>query len=169
MQLKDLFIDETSRSNTDYVKNLVFQKPELFRELVEIGLNNEEPFSRRAIWVMDACDEESPGLAAPYLGSLIDRLDSFEHDGLIRYTLRILSRHPVPGERMVDLIDFCFASLQRSQAAAIKVYAMEILYRLSCQFPDLKPEVAGTIEMAIREGSTGVKNRGFKLLEKLRK
>lgn len=169
MQLKELFANETSRSNTDFVKELIYQKPELYEELFELVIRNEEPYSRRAIWVFDACDEEYPGVAKPFLPHLIDKFDHFNHDGMKRHTLRILSRHQIPEDKEVKVIDFCFDMLRLFEAAAIKVHAMQILYNISQKEPDLKPELYTAIELAMQEGTTGVKNRGAKMLKKLAK
>lgn len=77
MQLKELFANETSRANTDYVKNIIYQEPGLYEELFELELKNKEP--------------------------------------------------------------------------------------------DLKPELLSAIELAMQEGTAGVKNRGNRMLKKLRK
>jgi len=67
MQLKTLFADETSRANTDFVLNIILQKPVLLNELIDLVSLKEEPFSRRAIWVLDICDEGHPELIEPLL------------------------------------------------------------------------------------------------------
>lgn len=169
MQFKDLFANETSRANTDYVKNIIHQKPEIYEDLFELVLKNEEPYSRRAIWVFDSCDEERPGMAKPFLPKLIDHLDKFDHDGMKRHSLRILSRNKIPEKQTVKVLDFCFKMLTLFEAAAIKVHAMQILYNISQHVPELKPELISAIEMAVQEGTTGVKNRGYRMLKKLRK
>jgi hypothetical protein len=151
------------------VKNLVFQKPELYEEIAAIVLANEEPYSRRAIWVMDTCDEERPGWAEPYLEPLIDHLEVFGHDGLRRHALRILSRHRIPDHKLVKVMDHCFEMLTTFQSAAVKVHAMEILYHLSQRMPEIKNELVSATELAIQEGSSGVKNRGVRLLDRLMK
>lgn len=169
MQLKDLFEHETSRANTDYVKNIIYQKPELYKDLFELVLKNQEPYSRRAIWVFDACDEELKGVAKPFLPTLIENLDTFSHDGMKRHSLRILSRHEITEDQMVRVMDFCFKMLTLFEAAAIKVHAMQILYNISQKVPEIKPELISAIELTVQEGTTGVKNRGFRMLKKLYK
>ncbi len=169
MEFKELFAHETSRANTDYVKEIIYQKPELYEELFELVLKNEDPYSRRAIWVFDSCDEELPGVAKPFLPRLIANLNLFDHDGMKRHSLRILSRHKIPDDQKVKVIDFCFQMLTLFEAAAIKVHAMQILYNISQKEPGLKPELISAIELAMQEGTTGVKNRGNRMLKKLYK
>jgi hypothetical protein len=167
MQLKELFHDETSRATTDQVKEIIWQKPEIYEELFELVLQDEDPYSRRAMWVFDTCDEELPGIAKQYLPVLIDRLSTFTHSGLRRHSLRILTRYAIPGEKVVALLNFCFEMLQGAEPAAVKVHAMQILYNISQDEPELKQELIPAIELAIQEGTTGTRNRGSKLLKKL--
>jgi hypothetical protein len=168
--LTDLLMVENSRRNTDLIADLVFNKPELFDELVSIYLRNEEPVSRRAVWVVDTVTEKHPELLDPYLESFVNALPSFEHDGLKRVSLRMLSRSPLPQNYLGDLMNICFDWLVSSkESVAVKVYAMEILYRISEVEPDLKKELADSIEWRIGEGTPGFKNRGLKTLKKLYK
>jgi hypothetical protein len=46
---------------------------------------------------------------------------------------------------------------------------MEILYHLSQRMPEIKNELVSATELAIQEGSSGVKNRGVRLLDRLMK
>ncbi|HTX89388.1 MAG TPA: hypothetical protein VMC08_10390, partial [Bacteroidales bacterium] len=138
---------ETSRRNTDLVADIIEQKPELFSELMEIYLRNEEPVSRRAAWVADTCSEKKPGLAYPWLEQIAGMLPSFEHDGLKRHSLHILSRSPLPGPATGLLIDLCFTWLtSASESVAVKSYCMEILYRISESEPGIRKELADSIE-----------------------
>lgn len=169
MELKELFAQETARAVTDQVKEIIYQRPELYEEVLQLVLKNEEPYSRRAIWVFDAVDEELGEVAAPFLPQLIGQFDHFGHDALRRHTLRILSRHEIPEAYQVRVIDTCFKMLQMNVAAAIKVHAMQVLYNLSQQQTGLKHELISALELNVREGCTGVKNRGNRLLKKLKK
>ena len=169
MEFKELFGKENSRATVDFVKDLVKQQPELFEEIFKIVMLDEEPYSRRAFWAFDIIDEEFPGVAKPYLPRLIDKIDSYDHDAFIRHTLRILTRNEIPEECMVKVLDYCFSVLKGHYPAAIVVHAMQILYNISEQEPQLKPELISAIELVVVEGSTGVKNRGHRMLKKLYK
>jgi hypothetical protein len=168
--LTDLLMVENSRRNTDLIADLVFNKPELFDELVSIYLRNEEPVSRRAVWVVDTVAEKNPHLLDSYLETIVEALPRFDHDGLKRVSLRMLSRSPLPQNQLGELINLCFDWLvSPKETVAVKVYAMEILYRISQVEPDLKKELADSIEWRIAEGTPGFKNRGLKTLKKLYK
>ena len=167
--LDDLLLFETSRRNTDLVAEIIIQKPELFEQLFSVFVRNVEPLSRRAAWVIDTVSEKHPGLIAPHLKDIIDLLSKFRHDGLKRHSMRILARSPLPIEpHLGELLKVSFEwLLSPKEAIATKIYCMEILYRSSQVEPDLKKELADTIEWRLNEESAGFKNRGQKMLKKL--
>jgi hypothetical protein len=167
--LQDMLLPETSRRNTDLVADLIYKKPEFFEELFQVYLRNEEPVSRRAAWVIDTVTEKHPELLARHLDEIADMLPEFNHDGLKRHSLRMLARSPLPsGDRMGKLMTICFEWLLSPQeAVAAKIYCMEILYRISRVEPELKKELADSIEWRLNEETAGFKNRGQKMLKKL--
>jgi len=168
--LTDLLMVETSRRNTDLIADLVYNHPDLFDELVSIYLRNEEPVSRRAVWVVDTVAEKLPQLLDRYLESIVEALPRFKHDGLKRGSLRMLARSPFPENHLGKLMNLCFDWLvSPKESIAVKIYAMEILYRISQDEPELKKELADSIEWRITEGTPGFKNRGLKTLKKLYK
>jgi hypothetical protein len=169
MQLKDLFTDETSRTTTDLVLDIIRQKPGLISELADLVFKKEEPYARRAIWVLDVYDESHPEQTKQFLERIINDLSLDDHDALKRHSLRILTRHELPEEKKIKVLDFCLAILAGNEAAAPKVYAMDILYRIAMEEPGLSHEFISAIELAMAEGTAGVKNRGKKILRKLNK
>jgi hypothetical protein len=166
--LEELLMVENSRRNTDVVAALVFKRPELFVELVSIYLKNEEPVSRRAVWVVDTVAEKLPDLVLPYLDHICEMLPEFCHDGLKRNTLRILVRSPLPENQLGPLASLCFDWLTSpGESVAVKVYCMEILYRISQTEKDLKKELADSISWRIDEETPGFRAHGIRILKKL--
>ena len=167
--MEDLLMGEMSRRNTDLMAGLILQKPELFDHLIRIYCRNEEPVSRRAAWVADTVSEKYPEFISAHIETLIEFLPHFNHDGLKRHTLHILSRVPLPDKKhFALLINICFGWLTSpTEAVATKVYCMELLYRISESEPEIKPELAESIEWRLNEETSGFKNRGTKLLRKL--
>jgi hypothetical protein len=170
MNISDLLRDETSRLNTDFVAKLILEHPPLFDELWKLFLANEEPISRRAAWVVDVVTEKHPEWVTGLLEDLVECIPSFRHDGMKRHSLHILSRSPLPENKLGEIADFCFGwLLQAGEAVATKMYSMEILYRISEIEPDLKPELSDSIRMQMIEGTPGIKSCGRRILEKLSK
>ncbi len=167
--LDEMLLVEMSRRNTDLIADLVFQNPVLFEDLFRIYLRNEEPVSRRAVWVIDTVAEKHPELLSGHLDEIVEMLPALGHDGLRRHSLRMLSRSPLPsGDHMGILLGTCFDwLLSPTEAVAAKVYCMDLLYRISEIEPDVKKELADTIEWRMHEETPGFKNHGAKLLKKL--
>ncbi len=157
-----------SRANVDFVVGLLVKHPPLFDEVMEMVFRNEEPLSRRAIWVVDHYSEQHPKLMEAYLQRLYEAIPSFEHDGLKRHSLRILHRFPIQEKQMAGLLDLCFKFLLSSkESIAVKLFSIHILYAISQKEPDIKPELATAIEFQIMEASAGMKNIGRRILSKL--
>jgi hypothetical protein len=167
--LNELLLFETSRRNTDLVAEMVYQEPRLFEELFRVYSENIEPVSRRAAWVIDSVSEKHPSFIAPHLYEIIELLPTFRHDGLKRHSMKILARSPLPsGDHLGALIKICFEwLLSPNEAVAAKIYCMEVLYRISQIEPDLKKELADSIEWRMNEETAGFKNRGQKMVRKL--
>jgi hypothetical protein len=66
------------------------------------------------------------------------------------------------------VIDRCFELLVPSEPAAVRVNAMQLLFNLSQDLPDLKGELRSVLEGLIDEGgSAGFINRALKLAKQL--
>lgn len=166
---ENMLIIETSRRNADAIAEIIFQKHELFEDLYKVFAGNRDPVSRRAAWVLDIVSEQHPDLIASHLEEMITLLPSFNHDGLKRHSMKILARSPLPPEtHLGELIKISFNwLLSACESVAVKIYCMEILYRISEAEPDLKKELADSIEWRLNEESAGFYNRGKKVLKKL--
>lgn len=168
--LEELLLVETSRRNTDLVAEIVLKSRHLFDELMDICLMNKEPLSRRAIWVADTVAEKQPEWLIPWLEKIAAGLPDYTHDGMKRVSLRMLMRSPLPVENLGILMNCCFDWLvSPKEAVAQKVYAMEILYRICQMEPDLKKELADSIEWRMQEETPGFRSKARKILQKINK
>jgi hypothetical protein len=167
--LDELLLLEISRRNTDHAAEIIFRKPELFEEVFRLFIRNQDKLSWRAAWVVDIVSERYPDLIAPHLPEIINMLPAFRDDGLKRHSMRILARSPLPtGDPLGTLIKISFEwLLSPTEAVAPKVFCMELLYRISQAEPDLKKELADSIEWRLNEETPGFKTRGLKILKKL--
>jgi hypothetical protein len=166
--LVDLLMVESSRRNTDLVADLVLKKPELFDEIVRIFLDNKGPVGWKAAWVADVVSEKRPDLLEPYIEEIVSQLGSFLNDGVKRESLRMLARSPLPKEQLGLYITLCFTWLTSAQeSVAVKMFSMEILYRISQQEPEMKKELADSIEWRMQEEPPGFRAHGKKLLKQL--
>jgi hypothetical protein len=157
-----------SKANTNMVAGIVREKPELIGELWQIYFSIEEPVSRHAAWVLDGLTENHPERLTPYLPRLLELLPGFNHDGLKRHAVHMISRIRIPAEGRETLLNICFDWLvSRTEAVAVKVHCMEILYQICLDEPVLKNELIDSIEFILEEGTPGIKSHGRKILQKL--
>ena len=152
------------------VVDLVIQKPDLFETVVKIFLSNEEPVSRRAAWVVDIVTAKNPHLLPSIADQIVSNLPSFTHDGMKRHSVRMLNRVLLSNEQIGPMINLCFEFLTNpAESIAVKAQSMDLLYQISQREPELKKELADSIEWRIGEESPGFRNKGLKLLKRLRK
>jgi hypothetical protein len=162
---RELLLKGNSRSYTDFVADIVLKRPELVSELWEIYLAIEEPVSRRAAWIIDTASEDKPAWVLPFLPQLIAKLPEFNHDGLKRHALRMIARSPFPVGTKGELLNISFEWLVSvTESVAVKMYCMQILYRISATEPDILQELYDTIEFQMADGTPGFKSIGTKLM-----
>jgi hypothetical protein len=166
--LESLLMMESSRRNADLVADLILRKPELFDDLFSIYLKDEEPVSWKAAWSVDIASMNNPGLLESHIEEIVEHLPSFKNDGVKRESLRMLARSPLPVEHLGLLVTTCFEWLTSSkEPVAVKRFSMEILYRISGQEPEIKKELADSIEWRMQEETPGFRAFGRKLLKLL--
>lgn len=167
---RELLLKGNSRSYTDFVADIVANRPELVGELWEIYLAIEEPVSRRAAWIIDTASENKSSWVEPFLPQLVAKLPEFNHDGLKRHALRMISRLPFPEGMEGELMNIAFEWLVRTtESVAVKMYCIQILYRLSANEPDILQELYDTIEFQMADGTPGFKGIGSKLMRQIDK
>jgi len=167
--LRSLLLAEMSRRNTDFVKEIVLSNPALFDALLKLALLNEEPVSRRAMWVVDVASEAEPEILLPHINDLIAAINSFQHDGLKRHSLRMLSRYDLTMEQFLPILDLCFDFMRsEKESVAVRYQAMHLLYKMSEKEAGLKNEIVSSIELQMLDKSSGLRNQCLKLLKKLK-
>jgi len=167
-ELKKIINSSMGRVHTDHLVEILRTHPKWHNELIDIYLSDEEPFSRKIVWAIDLYCDENSELILPYLERIVVLLPDFSHDALKRHSLHLLSRLPLPASGLGSLMNICFDwLLAPGHPAAVKVYCMEILFRISLQEPAMKKELADCIEFRLNEETPGFKNRGMKILKKI--
>lgn len=167
---RELLLKGNSRSYTDFVADIVTKRPELVSELWDIYLAIEEPVSRRAAWIIDTASENKPEWVEPFLPQLIAKLPDFNHDGLKRHALRMIARMPFPAGTEGELLNISFEWLvTTTESVAVKMYCIQILYRLSATEPDILQELYDTIEFQMADGTPGFRSIGSKLMQQIDK
>ncbi len=170
-KLKDQLAD-SSRALADITANIVYENPELFGCLKDLVLSEESPYAQRAARVMAICSLQYPELFVPFRQEIAGKITRIQNEGVIRNLLMIYAEMPLAftTKEKTVLMNLCFDFLiSQAAAVSIKVYSMEILYKMVTEIPDIGKELYGIIENQMPFSSAGFKSRGKKILKKLTK
>ncbi|HZK96663.1 MAG TPA: hypothetical protein VFC67_20860 [Prolixibacteraceae bacterium] len=150
-------------------KKMVIADERLFNQLFQLIFSEDKRLAWRSCWIVDAASEEVPELIADKIPAIITGLTSTKNSALKRHFTRILCRYKISEEYLGVVVNKCFELLVPSELAAVRVFAMQLLYNISHDLPDLKVELICMLEGLMEEGaSAGFLNRSGKLLRQLR-
>ncbi len=169
MEIIDLLPD-SSRRTADIAVSFIGNNPDFFQQMLDIALKDSGTLSMRAARVVNLVSVNHPHLIRPHISSFIPSLSEFKTDGLKRELAKTIWQRSldIDEESMGILVDTCFFWLKDPyEKVAIKVYAMEIIYKISQLYPEIKNELISTVENMMPRSSFGIKSRGRKLLKKL--
>jgi hypothetical protein len=167
----ELFELIQSGENVPLIARYILEHPELMQTLMTILLKDGENTSWRAAWITDKIHEAMPKIVIPYLPVLTKFVLITKDTGKKRHILKLISLHPIPDENMAELLDFCLNLFTNSEEpVAVRVHAMQVLFRIAEKEPEFSGELIDLIEHEIEfHGSAGISSRGKKLLKKLHK
>ncbi len=169
--LQKIVNDMMSMKEAEWVAASAIENPEVFKKLFEYSLSSENKLAFRASWTLTKVCDMFPEIIYPFLDQIVLTLTGIDNEGTLRCLLRIVSLadlEKVSSREQGLLADFCFSVLNSGfSAIAVKAYAMEILYKLSLIYPELKHELATSIDMLMEEGSAGITARGRSILKRL--
>jgi len=162
---------DSSRAMIETIANTIGADKKMFEEVLNIAYTAKDMSASRAARVIDLNTEIYPELGDFYANNIAKNIVALECSRTKRSLCRILTRHlPDDEEVLGHFMDFAFDQmLSPSQPIALKVYAMQALFNITLQIPELKNELIQSIEQQIPQASVGFKGRAKKLLKKLHK
>jgi hypothetical protein len=103
-----------------------------------------------------------------HLREMVMSAPAMKHDGEKRNLAKVLTLVAIPAGIYGEVLDLCFKWLNDSgESIAVRVYCMDILLTISTEIPEIRGELASTIENHMDRFSTGLKNKGSKVLKRL--
>ena len=149
---------------------MVYDNPVLLADLVTLSLGDEHPFAMRAARIVSICCQGYPELLTPFRRKIIRQISRVKNEGALRCILKIYAEVPMTFTTTEEsvLTNLCFDYLTSQNAAiAIKVFSMEILYRLTSKIPEIGLELYYIIENQMPFASAGYKSKGQKIMKAL--
>lgn len=155
---------------TKLIADRILKQPELLKELFQLLKNGTVQEKQRAAWPLAHIAVADVSLFKPYLKNLIQLLNDNSHDAIKRNALKVLELSTLPKQVHAQVIEKCFPILiNHSEAVAIRVYAMGILFQLCKTYPELGNELKSVIEADMEYGTPGYQSRARKVLAGLKK
>ena len=159
------FHKETSHKIADWIGS----NQDRFTELMDLVLGDDDEISKYSSWIINHCMEENPQLIEPHVEAMILNLDKPNlNDSVIRSTVKALSETNIPEHLQGRALELCYNYLLDPKTAiAIRVHAMQMIFNISKNEPDLLRELQVAIQDWMPHGSAGFKSRGNKILKKI--
>lgn len=159
-----------SGENVPVLVNFCVDQPNNINLLMDIAISDSRKGTWRSMWVADKIHEQHPELILPFLEQMIEATKTMGDESKLRHLLKIISLNKVPEKHLSFLLDYSIQQLTNvDRTVAIRVHAMQILFQISVQEPDFKPELIQLIEHEMEYHATGgIQARGRQLLKKLK-
>jgi hypothetical protein len=168
---RNILVD-SSRKLADISASVVLDAPERIENIIDLMFSDEYPYSHRAARVFCLCAESFPELFEKNQNIIVTGIQKTVSEGVIRNILKIVADMPVrlskKNRGILTALSFDWLT-DVSRSVAVRVYAMQFLYRISLQEQDFKNELISILEEQYAEGSMGFRSRADKILKKLYK
>ena len=170
MDIRSALLQEHSKQQTLLIANYIGDDQERFDSLMELFFKEEYRLVQRAAWVVSHCAEQHLSLIMPHLPRMVAYLTKENvHTAVRRNLVKVLAGLDIPEDLMGAVADACFTFLANpKEQAAVRVYAMQVLYNLCQKELDLANELILLIEDALPHGSAAIRARGRKILKQLK-
>jgi len=160
-----------SWENLEITVKEIINNPAYFRLLLDIALYNKNQRSWRAAYLIDKIHDSHPELVLPFFDEMVLQLKKEKSSSKKRHFLKLISMNTIAEIHQGFLVDYCIIALKSGkEPPAVRVHAMQILFNISENEPELKSEILAVIEHEMKYHSTaGIISRGSKLAGRLRK
>ena len=163
-------LPDSSRRSIDKTVELVLKDNSLLDIMMDIALSDDKPVAQRASRVIFYSAGKDKTLVEPLNEKIILSLENLTNDSVKANFLSISSEWFLPDdEEMLGILaDLCFKYLNgNSDREGLKICSMEILYKISQIYPEIKNELLMNIESLMQFNKSSFQSRGQKIINKL--
>ncbi len=140
-------------------------------ELLKLALMPDKKLSSRAMWALSHCADLSYERVIPFHTTLINHLKHDDlHVGVKRGILRLFQNYAIPKKHETFMLDHCFSYLNNpTEAIAIRMFSMVIVFNISKVYPELLNELDITLHRVLQtEKSSGILSRTKKIVAEIK-
>lgn len=170
MNIRDEIEREHSKENALRIASYAVQSKKYFKELMDCYTDTDYRISQRAAWSVSWAAKNKPAMIEPYIAVLVKRLQEPDvHPAVIRNAVRILEDIAIPEQFHGEVMNACFGFIETpSTPAAIKAFSLTVLFNLTKQYPEIKPELKLIIEERWNTETAAFRSRGRKILSAIK-
>jgi len=144
----------------------VLKKPALVEEIMACLLDEDRTVSGRAAYVMMRAGEERPELLWPYKNLLLGEIATIPL-WTLRYQLcKVIPKLNLSLAEIARAFDL-YQSFLADKSGAVRSFSLSGMAELAALDPRLRPEVIEIIEDRMPTGTSAMRARGRKVLERL--
>lgn len=171
MDIRTTLSQRCSKEISHQIAAYIGNNQRRFSELMELVLGDDDQLSKYSAWVVQHCLQKQPQLIKPHLEAMIQNLDKPNlNDSVVRSTVKALAETGIPEHLQGRVLQLCFDYLLDPKVAvAIRVHAMQTIFNISKNEPDLLMELREVIQEWMPYGSAGFRSRGRKILKEIGK
>lgn len=169
MNLELEILKEHSKRQAVKISKWIGSDETRFAELMKLFLTGEYRVVQRSAWIVSLCAEKHPRLINPWMSKMVKRAaEPNVHDAVKRNVVRVLQFVDIPKKTQGPAANLCFDFLRSVDAPiAVKAFSMTVLANIAAEEPDLKREIALTVEEMLPYGSPGIRAHAKKVLHQL--
>lgn len=176
-------VENAMRINRNKAANIVWENPEIFKDLIAMSFDVDDKQSIKAAWVLEwICTHKGLSLLLPHLDFFTQNLHKVHFDSAIRPCAKIcehlavaytkkdsLVQQALTPQHIELIIEAGFDWLITPQKIAVRAYTMQSLYLFGLEQDWIHPELEHLIRTKIIHESKGCKARGNKILTLIEK
>jgi hypothetical protein len=158
--------DRRSIGRVDEVVAAALEDRRLFPVLFKGMLHDEALIRMRAADAVEKISLQHPEWLRPYKEQLIQQVSRIEQQEVRWHVAQLLPRLELDEEERAACVVILQSYLQ-DKSKIVKTFAMQAMADLAEQEPELRSQVIPLLKEATRRGSSAMKSRGRKLLDRL--
>lgn len=137
-----------TREFTNLAEHFV-KDPTHLEELVQFATSDlKHPYPEYASWLLIHILKKSPDLLIPYQEHFIECILVSKNQSVLRNLMNVCVSLPLTDFRESEFLDKLIELIKdESNKAALFVYSMYKIIQFTKKYPEIKPEILGTIEL----------------------
>ena len=160
--------DRRSIGRADEVVGEVLDEPELFAEVFEGMLCDDDVVRMRAADVVEKVTAERPEYLDPFKSRLINEVANIDQQEVRWHVAQMLPRVKLSKKQRDKAVEILLNYIETDKSKIVKTFSIQALADFAEQDPKLRPQVVKLIMRLMKTGSPALISRGQKLLNSLR-